>query len=243
MTGIALATILLLAAAVSGAETIVLDTATEGLSVRVVESDVETTVLEYELGSFSSELIDIDGESFFSVRLGEESTTLERGFPQLPNICRSIVIPDDAEMAVRVLSSHFIEYPDFPVAPSKGSIPRNVDPATVAYAFDAFYGSDEWYPEELAYARDPYVMRDVRGTVVVVNPLQYNPATRTLRVYDRVVVEVVAVGAGKVNVLTAHPATLNAEFRKIYERHFLNFDSVSLDRYPPVADGGNMLII
>ena len=243
ISGIALVTILLLAAAVSGAETIALDTAAEGLSVRVVESDVETTTIEYELGSFSSEPIDIDGESFFSVGLGEESTTLERGFPQLPNICRSIVIPDDAQMAVRVLSSHFIEYPDFPVAPSKGSIPRNVDPATVAYAFDAFYGSDKWYPEKLAYAREPYVMRDMRGMVVVVNPLQYNPATRTLRVYDRVTLEVSKTGPGKVNVLTAHPAMLNAEFRKIYERHFLNFDSVSLDRYPPVADGGNMLII
>ena len=243
MTGITLVTILLLAAAVSGAETIALDTAVEGLSVRVVDSNVETTTIEYELGSFSREPVEIDGESFFSVGLGEESTTLERGFPQLPNICRSIVIPDDAEMAVRVLSSHFIEYPDFPVAPSKGSIPRNVDPATVAYAFDAFYGSDEWYPEELAYGRDPYVMRDIRGMVVVVNPLQYNPATRTLRVYDRVTLEVSKTGPGKVNVLTARPATLNAEFRKVYERHFLNFDSVSLDRYPPVADGGDMLII
>ncbi len=243
ITGVALLTVFLLAAAVSGAETIVLDTAAEGLSVRVVDSNIETTVLEYELGSFSSEPIDIDGESFFSVGLGEESTTLERGFPQLPNICRSIVIPDDAQMAVRVLSSHFIEYPNFPVAPSKGSIPRNVDPATVAYAFDARYGSDEWYPEELAYARDPYVMRDMRGMVVVVNPLQYNPATRTLRVYDRVTVEVSRTGPGKVNVLTHRPATMNTEFRKIYERHFLNFDSVSLDRYPPVADGGNMLII
>ena len=67
-------------------------------------------------------------------------------------------------------------------------------------------------------------MRDVRGMVVVVNPFQYNPATRTLRVYDRVTVEVAEVGPAKSNILTSRPATLNTEFRKIYERHFLNFE-------------------
>ncbi|MCK4511113.1 hypothetical protein KAW64_05200, partial [bacterium] len=144
---------------------------------------------------------------------------------------------------VRVISSHYIDYPNVPAAPSKGHITRDIDPATVAYSFDSFYGSTEWYPSELAYAREPYIMRDVRGMVVVVNSFQYNPATRTLRVYDRVVVEVAAVGRGKANVLTARPATLNAEFLNIYKRHFLNFDSSDIGRYPPVADGGNMLVI
>ncbi|MCK4916188.1 MAG: hypothetical protein KAS89_08455, partial [Candidatus Eisenbacteria sp.] len=201
------------------------------------------TVLEYDIGSFTKTPVDIDGETFYSIALAGESPSMEQGLPQLPNICRSIVIPDDAEMAVRVVSSHYIDYPNVPAAPSKGHITRDIDPATVAYSFDPFYGSSDWYPSNLAYARQPYIMRDLRGVVVVVNPFQYNAATQTLRVYDRVVVEVAAVGSGKVNVLTARPAALNAEFRNIYERHFINFDSTDLGRYPAVADAGNMLII
>jgi len=243
ITGIALATILLLAAAVSGAEIIALDTAADGLSVRVVDSNVETTTIEYELGSFSSDPIEIDGEEFHLIRLDGEGSILKRGFPELPNVCRSIVIPDDAEMAVRVVSSHYVEFPGVAVAPSKGVLTRNIDPATVAYSFGSTYASDEWYPADLAYTREPYIMRDVRGIVVVVNPIQYNPASQTLRVYDHVTVEVTAAGAGRVNVLTHRPAIMNSEFRKIYERHFLNFDEGARSRYPSVEEAGSMLVI
>ncbi|HYW69106.1 MAG TPA: C25 family cysteine peptidase, partial [bacterium] len=214
----------------------------EIVTARVVESDVQRTVLEYDLGSFTRTPIEIDGETFYSIELAGESPSKEQGLPQLPNISRSIVIPDNAEMTVRVVSSHYVDYPNLPVAPSKGFITRNIDPSTVAYSFNPFYGSSEWYPSELAYARDPYIMRDIRGMVVVVNPMQYNPATQTLRVYDRIVVEVERVGSGKVNVLTDRPATMNNEFKKIYERHFLNFDSTT-GRYPALADAGNMLVI
>ena len=235
--------VFLLPVLVLAAETVAVSSHPEIVSARIVESDVLRTVLEYDIGSFTKTPVDIDGETFYSIALAGESPSKEQGLPQLPNICRSIVIPDNAEMAMRVVSSHYIDYPNVPVAPSKGFITRDIDPSTVAYTFDSFYGSSEWYPSELAYARQPYIMRDVRGVVVVVNPFQYNPATRTLRVYDRVVVEVEQIGPGKVNVLTARPATLDAEFRKIYERQFLNFDSTDIGRYPPVADGGNMLVI
>ena len=235
--------ILLVPAFAAAAETVAVSDHPEAVTARVVESDVSRTVLEYEIGSFTKTAVDIEGETFYSIGLADESTVLEAGLPELPNVCRSIVIPDDAEMAVRVVSSHYVDFPGVPVAPSKGNLTRDVDPAAVPYTFDPFYGTDGWYPSPLAYTREPYIMRDVRGLVVVVNPLQYNPATRTLRVYDRVVVEVERVGPGKVNVLTQRPAKLSSEFRKMYERHFLNFDSSDLGRYPAVADGGSMLVI
>nr|MBC8450837.1 proprotein convertase P-domain-containing protein [bacterium] len=209
----------------------------------VVESDIATTVLEYGLSSIIKDAIDINGEIYYSIAVGEESKTTELGFPAVPNVCRSIIIPDDAEMAVRVISSHYVEYEGVPVAPSKGIITRDVDPASVPYVFDGFYDTDEWYPSRLVTLRDPYVMRDFRGTVVELNPIQYNPSTQTLRVYDSVVVEVASVGAAKQNALTQRPAFMDREFRNIYARHFLNFADAPLDRYPAVDDGGNMLVI
>jgi hypothetical protein len=158
-------------------------------------------------------------------------------------VARSIVVPDDAEMAVRVVSSHYVEFEGMKVAPSKGVMMRNVDPSTVPYSFGSVYETDGWYPADLAYTRAPYIMRDVRGVVVVVNPIRYNPATRTLRVYDSITLEVSKVGPAKANALIHRPAALNTEFRKIYERHFLNYDAISGSRYPVVEEAGNMLVI
>jgi hypothetical protein len=236
--------ILLLPLTVYAAELVSLRAAAEPLSVDVVESSVARTVIEFEVNAFTRTAADIDGELYYAIGIPGEAKMLSEGLPDLPLAARSIVIPDDAEMAVAVVASHYTDFPDVPVAPSKGLLMRNVDPATVPYSFSSSYESGGWYPEDLAYLREPYILRDVRGVTVVVSPVQYDPSTRTLRVYDRIVVEVAAVGPGKVNVLERRPSgRMNAEFRKIYERHFLNFGSADYLRYAPVDEVGNMLVI
>ncbi|MFH1865618.1 MAG: C25 family cysteine peptidase, partial [Candidatus Eisenbacteria bacterium] len=241
---IALCLSLLMGTGATAREVVTLSDAADILAVELLEAGPDRTVIEYRLGSFSTDTVEIDGTVHNSVTLGGESRSLEKGFPDLPNVARSIVIPDDAEMSVRVLSSHYVEFTPFSVAPSRGEIERTLDPAAVPYEFDAFYGTDDWYPARLAEARDPYIMRDVRGMVVVLNAFQYNPASHTLRVYDRVTVEIERVGPGRVNVLTHRPPRgITPEFAAIYERHFLNARSAGLARYSSVGEVGNMLII
>lgn len=239
-----LALVLLLPLTLAHAETVPVGGSASGLEARVLSSDQSATVIEYELGSFARAPIVIGGSTYYSVGLPGEARTQEKGLPELPRVARSIIIPDDAEMAVAVLSSHYVDFPASPVAPSKGVLTREIDPATVAYTFDPFYQRDAWYPSELAAGGEPYIMRDVRGMVVALSPIQYNPATQTLRVYDRVVVEVRNVGPGLVNVLDRRPAAgVDAEFRKIYEQHFLNASSATTLRYAPVDEVGSMLVV
>ena len=192
----ALSIAVLLAFGAYAAEVVPLNEAVDILSVELSESGPDRTVIEYRLGIFSTDIVEIGGKVYHTVTLGGESRSLEKGFPGLPNVARSIVIPDDAEMSVRVISSHYVDYHDIDVAPSKGEIPRTIDPALVPYEFDPFYTSDTWYPSRLADARAPYILRDVRGMVVVLNPFRYNPVSRTLRVYDRVTVEIERAGPG-----------------------------------------------
>ncbi len=240
---LALTLAVLVPMSIATAEVVAIGAGEEAISVRVIESVGTRTVIEYEVASFETDALEIDGARYYSIALGEESRMMDRGLPALPNVCRSIIIPDDAEMAVRVLDVSFVEFSAVPVAPSKGVITRDVDPATVAYTFDPLYQTDGWYPADVATTRAPYIMRDYRGTVVVVNPFQYNPASNTLRVYDHIVVEIEQVGPATANPLTYRPETMNIEFRKIYERHFLNFEQVTGGRYPSVEDVGNMLVI
>jgi len=225
-------------------ELVTVDASLRGHDVELSESTADRTVIEYRLGTFESLPVAIDGEVYRIVSLEGESNMQERGAPGLPDIARSLIIPDDAEMEVRLLSSHYVEFSDVAVAPSKGTITRNVDPATVPYDFGIAYESDSWYPSQVAYLREPYIMRDVRGSVVVVNPFQYNPVTKTLRVYDHLVIEVAPVGPGKTNVLSHRPGGLVEEFRSIYERHFINYESAAPSlRYTQVGETGNMLVI
>ena len=217
--------------------------AAEPVRVRVLESTAERIVIDYELGQFTSEPVIIDGREYARVRLGKESPLKKVGAPELPNVNRSIIIPDNAKMAMKILASEHYDITDIDVPPSKGYIPRTVNPKNVPYTFGPEYKTDAFYPAELAALRSPHILREHRGLVVEVNPLRYNPVTRTLRVWTKVTVEVVPTGPGAINVL-ARPGPdreLSLAFHTIYKRHFINYESQS--RYDPLDETGDMLII
>jgi len=213
------------------------------VAVTVVETTGERIVVEYEFSDFAQSTVLIDGQEHVKIAIGNESPIKRVGAPELPNICRSVVIPDDAQMMANVVSSRSYEITDVLVAPSKGFIPRSVNPADVPFTFGPVYDADAFYPGEVVALRTPYILRDYRGMVIEFNPFQYNPVTRTLRVYTQATVEVVKVGIDTVNVLDRRGPgeEMSSSFQKIYKRHFINYTHGS--RYDPLDEEGDMLII
>jgi len=213
------------------------------VTVTVLEDDGNRSVIEIVIGGFDAEVVDIDGEQFYLINLPREGLQKEVGLPQLPNIRRSLIIPDDREMGLRVLASEYVDFPDMPVAPSKGYISRTVDPASVPYTFADFYAGADIYPTEMVEADEPHILRDYRGMVVDANMFSYDPQVRSLRVYTRMVVEVAPIGPGRINVLerTSPLGSLDSQFSGVYENHFLNYDKDT--RYAPLEEDGSLLII
>ena len=213
----------------------------EPVNITVEEDSPARIVLQYGIGDYASQSVTINGEKYALLALGDESLSKVAGAPALPTVCRSVIIPDDAEMEVRVLSANFTEIAGIDVAPSKGFILRTENPADVPYAFGPEYESDDFYPPTVATLREPYILRDQRGVVVELNPLRNNPVTHTLRVYTDVTLEIANVGPGKVNVLDRRPEHISLAFHGIYQHHFLNYGMHS--RYTPLDEDGDMLII
>jgi hypothetical protein len=220
-----------------------IDLGGDPVTVTLLESDASRSVVEITVGGFEAEPVLIQGEIYHHIYLQEESLQRVLGLPELPSVRRALIVPDDQEMAVRVIVAEQVELEDLPVAPSKGHLLRTVDPAMVAYTFADFYASDDVYPTQVATADEPHIMRDFRGLVVQANPFQYLPATQTLRVYTRLVIEVAPVGPGQINVLerSAPPVSLDRQFTQMYENHFLNFGSGQ--RYDTVLEDGGLLVI
>ncbi|MBN2563377.1 MAG: hypothetical protein JXQ75_20850 [Phycisphaerae bacterium] len=213
------------------------------VNVTVQENAPDHIVIQYDIAGFGTKPVMINGREYVQISLGTESLIKNRGAPALPSICRCVIIPDDAEMAVRVAASRHYELTDIDVAPDKGYIPRSKDPADVPYTFGQVYETDTFYPDGLVTPHEPHIIRDHRGLLIQLNPLQYNAVSRTLRVYTSVTLEVVRIGRGKANVLNlaTRPHKLSRAFHQVYKRHFLNYD---LDtRYDPIDEDGDMLII
>ena len=167
---------------------------------------------------------------------------LEVGTPDLPKMAQSIIIPDLAHMELSIVESEFVEIFMENLISSKGNLTRNINPASVPYTFGQAYETDEFYPQDIVFMRNPYIMRMVRGQAIVFQPIQYNPIQRTLRVYTHIKVNIQQNGMSQINPLTRRPAKGGSrEFENIYAEHFLNYSTNS--RYELLGEEGPMLVV
>ena len=167
---------------------------------------------------------------------------LEVGTPDLPKMAQSIIIPDLAHMELSIVESDFVEIFMENLISSKGNLTRNINPASVPYTFGQAYETDEFYPQDIVFMRNPYIMRTVRGQAIVFQPIQYNPIQRTLRVYTHIKVNIQQNGMSQINPLTRRPARNGSrEFENIYAEHFLNYSTNS--RYELLGEEGPMLVV
>ncbi|MFO7677392.1 MAG: C25 family cysteine peptidase [Thermoplasmatota archaeon] len=214
---------------------------TDDVSISVSTVD-DMMTLTYTFDSFELTPVLIDDELYHQVRLGNEPYSLIEGAPELPRVARSIIIPEQATMQVRVIESEYVDYENVAIAPSKGNLLRCVNPEDVAYEFGEMYHQNAWYPSEIAELGEPYILRDFHGQVVIIHPFQFNPVEETLRFYNQITIEIFAQ---ETNVLTIHEtiqqlSSVDREFKAIYNHHFINFDT---SRYELVSEQGNMVVI
>ncbi|MCK4606964.1 MAG: hypothetical protein KAU35_06685 [candidate division Zixibacteria bacterium] len=238
---------LIVACAAFATERIELTENVDDVAVFVEESNELRTVVRFEIGAFSREAVDLSGEVYYTLICGREAVLLNEKQPALPRICRRIIVPDDVGLRLNVLDAEYVDYPGMPVVPSKGNLMRSTAPApeNVPYEFGEVYNTAEWYPAELARIREPFIMRDIRGTVIELNAFQYHPARQTLRVYTSVTVEVVSDGPGTVNVIerSRRPRAGVPDFDGMYSDGLINYGEWGVERLVPVSEHGDMLII
>ena len=170
-------------------------------------------------------------------------STAEAGEPNLPMIAVPAIIGDMQHYSIRLIDAQYTDF-QMEVAPSKGDFPRTVNPDDVPYTYGEAYSTDAFFPAENVGLYDPYILRDFRGQNMVFYPFAYNPVTHTLRVYYNMTVEMYADGQQGENTFSRRSNTvkMDAEFGAMYQNHFINY-SESLNRYTPVDETGELLII
>jgi hypothetical protein len=208
-----------------------------------ISGDEYASEIEFKIGDVFSKSVDTQNGTAFTISTLNGTPILEAGYPDLPKMNTSIIIPDDENMQVQVVSAEYTDFENITVAPSKGTLVRTVDPATVPFAYNDLYNHDVFYPYDLAHLGHPYILRDYRAQTITVNPIQYNAVTKTLRVYTSIKLSVSVSNAEAENILVrnANTAPVDLELDRLYAGQFLNYANTS--RYSSVADNGSMLII
>jgi gingipain R len=212
------------------------------VEVTVLDPTPGATLLKVSLEGYATTPAPTAGAGYLELAIPGEGYADVPGEPRLPRVSRSLVIPPDRAVQARVVSARWHDVPGVRVAPGRGPIPRSVDPDDVPYTFGPAYGRDAFQPAELVGTRAPYIMRDVRGAVLDLNVLQYNPSRNVLRVYDELLVRVESTGAAQVNPLelAGQPDRSDANFARLFRHHFVNWVPTKAISF---SESGDMLII
>jgi Peptidase family C25/Propeptide_C25/Peptidase family C25, C terminal ig-like domain/Secretion system C-terminal sorting domain len=212
-------------------------------SIEVISSDDHATTLKFNPGTTVLRPVTTPQGQQYIATVDQGTPVLRQGAPDMEKLTASVIIPDEGNTNVVVVSAEYHDLQNVQIAPSKGNLYRNQDPAAVPYVYGEEYSRNAFFPLAEAELNAPYVLRDYRGQAVHVFPFRYNAVTKTLRVYDEITVRIESVPGTGLNELRGNARPVTVEFDAIYERQFVNYEFVNQSRYTPVGEQGEMLII
>ncbi|MCX6600062.1 MAG: C25 family cysteine peptidase [bacterium] len=179
--------------------------------------------------------VTVAGQLYETVRLTGEGSIAIPGDPELPKVSRLVMIASRGNVKLSIVrSSYHLEYLKGDIAPTQEMMEGETAPVSGAMApSPAVYSANEWYPAATARISEPATLRDVRFVGVTVYPVQVNPVTREMRVYDEIEIEISDVGGTGPNEIPFTPESIDPGFKKLYGA-FENFRGSTLDELPVV---------
>lgn len=161
----------------------------------------------------------IDGET--SIRF--EGGVGQPGFPLLPVDVFTLGIPSHASLTVEMLDPVFETTEGQLVAPApEQRIDANGEAIDTFRIDRHMYSQFRFLPEQQVVVEPVYTLRHQRVATVRLFPLQYNPATRTLRRLLHGTLRVTLTGGGDAE--TTDPAGSDPAFEPVYRALLLNYE-------------------
>lgn len=199
--------------------------------------------LDYTVGDFKISEKDINGTTYSMINFGGNVSTTEKGYAALPFIHATVELLSNNDITLKVVESDYIDYNlDFPLIPSRGTIYRNQDPSTIPYEIASESITDSWYPKNLTYNAEPFILRDIRGTSIYVNPFRYNAEKNILRVYTSVKVVAVENMNKSTNSLTVSNSKIAPQMDGMYKSLFINYNKDGRWEHE-IGETGEILVI
>ena len=188
---------------------------TDGLTATFSFSGIDATEVTTERGVFSA--LTMDG-TYQSGNLGE---------PNLPAANKLIAIPvgaKDVTVAVKGYTTQEFKLADYginQIVPMQPKLRKDQKPEDIPFEYSAKAYAQKGYAErQLALVEIQGTMRGIQIASLTVNPVQYDAANNTIRVYNNIEVEVSFGNYDKAAAEDYFVSTFNPYFAGIYKTMF-----------------------
>jgi hypothetical protein len=150
--------------------------------------------------------------------------TCNLGWPELPTFGRFVAVPFGAEPQIEVLDYSLQSLSGYNVYPVQEQLVDKGEAPPPEFVKDVdFYQQNEFYPDRMAFVEEPKIIRGCPVSLFILFPVQYNPATKELRVCSYMRVRISFVGGSGVFIDPAHRSPY---FEPLYQNLLLNYSSL-----------------
>ncbi|MDD2344945.1 MAG: C25 family cysteine peptidase [Bacteroidales bacterium] len=134
---------------------------------------------------------------FYDISVEHYSRSYDIGKPQLPNIRKTIQLPIDGQANVIINSFDVVEISlsDYGITqkimPSQPSYSKSSDPEDIVFQYNqAYYLLNQYTNTPLAEIEEIGISRGVKLGNLIINPIQYNPVSNSLKIYTNIDVKI-----------------------------------------------------
>ncbi|MDO9257690.1 MAG: C25 family cysteine peptidase [Bacteroidales bacterium] len=191
-------------------------------STTVLENTSSRLRISNSISNFNTLFLNTDKGEFAELLVNSYSKSNTIGSPQLPVLSKLIEIPAGSRATVKIVSFEINEYKLADLGITQRLIPvqapqpkNNVQKKPLEFN-EQVYKTNKFYGEALARVEVSGFLRNVQLGNLVLSPIEYNPVTNTIRVYDKLVVDVVYTAAQKAKSVENKSNTQSAYFENVF---------------------------
>ena len=211
-------------------------TQAQNIQFTLLHSNSNEAVVRVDFGTYQTETVSVNGEEMQKLIMANAYPSLKKGSPELMQTAFSLIVPEGSTPETEILDAQYTVVEHFALAPSKGSLYRNVDPENVPYTKNEDYQVANYLLGNAIQTGEIYQLRDFHGMNFKVYPFDYNPVAQKLKIYSSVTVKVTFNSTRSIATATKNNRTFDA----VYANQFLNYRAL---RGTPITDEGDILII
>ena len=192
----------------------------------ITQSDFNSLRATFSYGSIESIEISTERGAFSEIAIEGTYASGEIGSPELPASHQLLAVPFGATPRVSVINYTTTDYrlSDYGIGtilPHQPSVRKDQNPDEVEFVYNA----QAYQTRSLATAPEATIevqgtMRGIRIGSLVINPVSYNPASNTLRVFNNIEVEVSFDGADRAETERMLLSTYSPYFDIVYKQMF-----------------------
>ncbi len=186
-------------------------------------ADDAGTILEFSLPEMVMNDVEVEGQTYQRFDFENAGFTIEAGYPELPTFNTFVAISERGNVSVEMTVLQEDVYENVNIYPAQGVRLDGMDPP-FSINTNYYSGKKQWSQKAVAIS-EPMILRDFRVASLTVNPMEYNPVTKRLRVLREVEVQVRNEGGTGQNELIG-ARKQSRSFENIYRSMITNYETL-----------------